>query len=85
MESDPYYQPPPQRESTINRYRRQPVNRHRSHYQRDDDDDVAGNYEPAQVEENEKPLERLMKDAAVGGLRGIFYECFQFFKNFRIR
>lgn len=82
MESGPYYSP----RSSINSYRSRPATKYRSYHRRDDDDDdVGGAYEPAQIGENERPFERLLKDAFVGGLRGIFYECFQFFKHFRIR
>lgn len=49
------------------------------------DDGVAGRYEGGQVEANEKPIERFLKDAAAGALRGTFYEMYNFWRNYRIK
>jgi hypothetical protein len=37
------------------------------------------------VGEHEKPVERFAKDALGGGLRGMFYEMWQFWRHYRIR
>jgi hypothetical protein len=55
-------------------------------YRRREREDVdAGNYEPATMQQQEKPYERFAKDAVGGALRGMFYEMWQFWKNYRIR
>jgi len=45
----------------------------------------AGTNQPAVIEPNEKPAERFAKDALGGGLRGMFYEMWQFWRHYRIR
>jgi len=60
-------------------------NPYRRTYRRGDDDGVSSNYESGIVEEGEKPVERFAKDCAAGALRGLFYEAWQFFRNFRFR
>jgi len=55
--------------------------RHRSSNHNPD----AGNYESGVVSEGEKPVERFFKDAAGGLLRGMFYEMYSFWCNYRIR
>jgi len=37
------------------------------------------------VREGERPVDRFVKDAATGALRGMFYEMYQFWKNFRFK
>ena len=49
------------------------------------DDGVAGKYEAAQVEQHEKPIERFLKDSAAGALRGMFYEMYSFWRNYRFK
>ena len=49
------------------------------------DDGVVGKYEGGQVEEHEKPIERFLKDAAAGALRGTFYEMYSFWRSYRIK
>lgn len=44
-----------------------------------------GVHQPAVIEPDERPVERFAKDALSGGLRGMFYEMWQFWKHFRIR
>jgi hypothetical protein len=59
--------------------------RSRSRRYRDDDDhDVEAEYESGIVGEHERPIERFLKDGAAGGLRGMFYEFYQFWKKYRI-
>lgn len=48
-------------------------------------DGESGVNQPAVVGENEKPIERFAKDALGGGLRGMFYEMWQFWRHYRIR
>jgi hypothetical protein len=45
----------------------------------------AGVNRPAVIDEGERPVERFAKDALGGGLRGMFYEMWQFWKHYRIR
>lgn len=40
---------------------------------------------PAIIEVGESPVERFAKDAVGGGLRGMFYEMWQFWRHYRIR
>lgn len=66
-------------------YRRQTP---RSYIQDDVDDrneTVEGDHEGGIVEKGERPIERFVKDAAAGGLRGMFYEMYRFWKYYRIR
>ena len=56
---------------------------YRSRYNQDED--VASVHESGVIEEGEKPIERFAKDAAAGALRGMFYEMWQFMRNFRFR
>jgi len=49
------------------------------------DDGVVGRYEGGQVEEHEKPIERFLKDAAAGALRGTFWEMYSFWRSYRIK
>lgn len=55
------------------------------HRERTDENVDAGVHTPATVEPNEKPVERFAKDAVGGGLRGMFYEMWQFWRHYRIR
>lgn len=48
-------------------------------------DGEVGVNRPAVIEPNEKPIERFAKDALGGGLRGMFYEMWQFWRHYRIR
>ena len=58
----------------------------RTNYQsRNQTDGEAGVNQPAVVGPDEKPAERFAKDALGGGLRGMFYEMWQFWKHYRIR
>jgi hypothetical protein len=41
--------------------------------------------QPAVIGPEEKPVERFAKDAVGGGLRGMFYEMWQFWRHYRIR
>jgi len=52
---------------------------------RKDDGGVVGKYEGGQVEAHEKPVERFLKDAAAGALRGMFYEMYSFWRSYRIK
>lgn len=52
---------------------------------RRDDEGMSANYETGIVEDGEKPIERFAKDCTAGALRGLFYEAYQFFRNFRFR
>lgn len=52
---------------------------------RRDDGGVVGKYEGGQVEAHEKPIERFLKDAAAGALRGAFFEMYNFWRNYRIK
>jgi len=61
------------------------VNTSRRYRRGRDDDDDRGTHEAGIIEEGERPIERFAKDAAAGALRGMFYEMWQFFKNFRFR
>ena len=45
----------------------------------------AGTSKPAVIGEDERPIERFAKDAVGGGLRGMFYEMWQFWRHYRIR
>lgn len=45
----------------------------------------AGTNKPAMIEPEETPVERFAKDALGGGLRGMFYEMWQFWRHYRIR
>ena len=49
------------------------------------DDVEAGTGQPCVIEPEEKPIERFTKDAIGGGLRGMFYEMWQFWRHYRIR
>ena len=49
------------------------------------DDVEAGTNLPCVIEPEEKPIERFTKDAIGGGLRGMFYEMWQFWRHYRIR
>lgn len=60
-------------------------NYQRRSYRRNDDDGCSANYESGIMEEGEKPIERFAKDCTAGALRGLFYEAWQFFRNFRFR
>jgi len=60
-------------------------NSFRRSYRRNEDDGVSANYETGIVEDGERPVERFAKDCAAGALRGLFYEAWQFFRNFRFR
>lgn len=57
--------------------------RYRRHY--DDDDGLSSSYDSGIVEDDERAIERFAKDCAGGALRGLFYEAWQFFRNFRFR
>lgn len=48
-----------------------------------DDGGMSASYESGVVSEGERPIERFAKDCASGALRGLFYEAWQFFRNFR--
>ena len=48
-------------------------------------DTDAGTNPSAMIEPNEKPIDRFTKDAIGGGLRGMFYEMWQFWRHYRIR
>lgn len=50
-----------------------------------DERDVASSWKSGAVGENEKPIERFLKDAVAGAMRGMFYEMYSFWKEFRIR
>lgn len=52
---------------------------------RNDDSDVSSSWESGVVGEHEKPIERFLKDASAGAMRGMFYEMYSFWKRFRIR
>lgn len=60
-------------------------NSQRTHTRRPSDMGEAGTHESGMVGPNEKPVERFFKDATGGALRGMFYEMWQFWRNFRIR
>jgi hypothetical protein len=51
----------------------------------DDDDGLSSSYDSGIVEDGERAIERFAKDCAGGALRGLFYEAWQFFRNFRFR
>ena len=59
----------------------------RTNYKSQNDTDYAesGVNKPAVVEPKERPVERFAKDAVGGGLRGMFYEMWQFWRHYRIR
>jgi len=46
---------------------------------------VAGKHEAGQVEANERPIERFLKDSASGALRGMFYEMYSFWRSYRFK
>ena len=50
----------------------------------DEDSDVRSNFDEDIVPEGERPLERFVKDAAGGAMRGMFFEMYQFWKRYRI-
>lgn len=58
---------------------------YRTNYRRSADEGEVGVNQPAVVEQGEKPVERFAKDALAGGLRGMFYEMWQFWRHYRIR
>jgi len=66
--------------NTSRTYRSAPSNSTRNRY---DDGSMSSNYESGIVSEGERPIERFAKDCASGALRGLFYEAWQFFRNFR--
>jgi hypothetical protein len=66
-----------------------PINRpsysnYANRYVKDTDADVS-TFQSGAVGPDEKPVERFFKDATGGALRGMFYEMWQFWKNYRIR
>lgn len=48
-------------------------------------DDLAASYDNSFVGEHETPLERFVKDATAGALRGLFREMYEFWRRYRIR
>jgi hypothetical protein len=52
-------------------------------YGEDADDGLRSNCESGIVGEGERAIERFAKDCASGALRGLFYEAWQFFRNYR--
>jgi hypothetical protein len=58
---------------------------YRKYRRNDDDDGLSSSYESGIVEDGERAIERFAKDCAGGALRGLFYEAWQFFRNFRFR
>ena len=51
---------------------------------RDEDSDVRADFDDEIVPEGERPVERFVKDAAGGAMRGMFYEMYMFWKRYRI-
>ena len=47
--------------------------------------DVSSSWKSGVVGDHERPLERFLKDAVAGAMRGMFYEMYSFWKEFRIR
>ena len=45
----------------------------------------GGTQQSGIIEEGETPIHRFAKDAIGGGLRGMFYEMWQFWRHYRIR
>ena len=54
-------------------------------FSRSREDGVAGKYEAGQVEPNERPIERFLKDTAAGAIRGCFYEAYSFWRVYRFK
>lgn len=77
----------------INRYRpnyrptsfRSDYRDERRSYKSPDDRPLASSHESGMVGEHETAFQRFVKDSAAGGLRGAFYEAYQFFTKFRFR
>lgn len=65
----------------VNRSPSRSYNSNRSY----DRDDLSSEHDPNLVGEHETPLERFMKDAVSGALRGLFREMYEFWRRYRIR
>jgi len=58
---------------------------YQNRYANKSDDAESSTFASGIVGPDEKPVERFFKDATGGALRGMFYEMYQFWKNYRIR
>lgn len=72
------------RPRTRTQYNRTQYNRTQSRPETSDMGE-AGTGKPGIIEADERPIERFAKDAVGGGLRGMFYEMWQFWRHYRIR
>ena len=48
-------------------------------------EEEVSNQRSGEVESNEQPWERFLKDALGGALRGMFKEMYEFWRRYRIR
>ena len=68
------------------RTRTEPRYNNRTQYRPEKSDTgEAGIHRPAVIGSDEAPITRFAKDAVGGGLRGMFYEMWQFWRHYRIR